>query len=195
MKKAVIFGIGCMLAAVCAVYAADSGIKGWILAGSKPKSYTATLDPANARGSHRTVLYKSVEEVKDGFGTMMQMIKADKYKGKRVRLSAYLKAEDVKGSAVLWMRVDGSNPGNVLAFDNMNDRAIKGTLDWKKYSVVLDVPAKDSNMVAFGFIIAGSGKLWVSEMAFETVDKSVPVTAKGMETPAQPDEPVNLDFN
>ncbi len=195
MKKAMIFGIGCMLSAVCAVYATDSGIKGWIMAGSKPKSYTATVDPANARGSHRTVLYKSVEEVKDGFGTMMQKIKADKYKGKRIRLSAYVKAEDVKGSSGLWMRVDGSVLVNVLAFDNMNDRAIKGTLDWKKYSVVLDVPAKDSNVVAFGFILAGSGKLWVSEMAFETVDKSVPVTAKGVETLSLPVEPVNLAFN
>jgi len=194
MTKVSVLAAASVLAVVSFVWAADSGIKGWILAGSKPKSYAASIDAANARGSHRTVLYKSVEDVKDGFGTMMQMVKADKYKGKRVRLSAYVKAEDVRDWAGLWMRVDGAKSGDMLAFDNMQDRSIRGTVAWKKYAVVLDVPEKDSTAVAFGFILAGTGKLWVSEMALEVVEKSIPVTG-GKDGASMPEEPVNLDFN
>lgn len=111
-----------------------------------------------------------------------------------MRLSAYMKSEDVKGWAGLWMRVDGDSARDVLAFDNMQDRALTGTAAWKKYAVVLDVPAKASSSVAFGFLLNGTGKLWVSELAFEVVDKSVPVTAAGMGADSQPDEPANLDF-
>ena len=47
--------------------------------------------------------------------------------------------EEVKGWAGLWMRVDGKEKTGI-AFDNMANRSIKGTTDWKTYEVVLDVP-------------------------------------------------------
>jgi len=37
-----------------------------------------------------------------------------------------------------------------VAFDNMQDRAIKGTTDWRRYEVVLDVP-EDATGIAPGF--------------------------------------------
>jgi len=39
-----------------------------------------------------------------------------------------------------WMRVDKSTGAPPLAFDNMQDRPITGTADWKSYAVVLDIP-------------------------------------------------------
>ena len=71
--------------------------------------------------------------------------------------------------------------------DGKEDRTIKGTSDWKKYEIVLDVPEKASN-IAFGVMLGGTGQVWFDNIKFEIVDKSVPVTdiyAK---------EPVNLDF-
>jgi hypothetical protein len=36
--------------------------------------------------------------------------------------------------------------GTKLGFDNMSDHAVKGTTDWKMYSVVLDVPDDAKNI-------------------------------------------------
>jgi len=167
--------------------------KGWILAGSKPKSYSAAVDKENAYNGQNTVKYQSIEKVANGFGTMMQMIKADQYKGKRVRWSGYIKSEKLDGWAGLWMRVDGVSGGNSLAFDNMQDRAVKGSTAWKKYEVVLDVPAKDSTAIGFGVLLDKNGTIWVSGFELQVVDKKVPVTEINL-LRHYPDKPVNLNF-
>jgi hypothetical protein len=46
------------------------------------------------------------------------------------------------------MRVDKESKH--VAFDNMHDRPITGSSDWKKYDVVLDVP-QDSTGISFGY--------------------------------------------
>lgn len=171
-------------------YTAENGLpKGWISAGSKPASYTVSKDTPH--DGHNTLKYQSIKNVEDGFGTIMQTIKADKFKGKRVRLSGYIKSEKLSDWAGLWMRVDGEKKGEMLAFDNMQDRAVRGTTDWKKYEVVLDVPAKDSSQIAFGFLLGDNGTIWVSGLQFEIVNNTVAVTSSKEMTP---DEPVNLDF-
>ena len=55
----------------------------------------------------------------DGFGTLMQSFKADAYRGKRIRLSAWMKTENA-ASAQMWLRLDGTK--SVLGFDNMDSR-------------------------------------------------------------------------
>ena len=73
------------------------------------------------------------------------LVVSEAFRGKRLRLSAFLKAEDVGGAATLWLRVDAER-GRVVAFDNMEARqsvgALSGTTDWLKRSIVLDVPAE-----------------------------------------------------
>ena len=38
----------------------------------------------------------------------MQSFDASKYRGKKIKLSAYLKTKDVTGWSCMWMRVDGA---------------------------------------------------------------------------------------
>jgi len=53
-------------------------------------------------------------------------------------------------SAGFWLRIDGKeNPKQQLGFDNMNNRPVKGTTDWKLYQIVLDVP-ENSGLINFG---------------------------------------------
>jgi AraC family transcriptional regulator len=120
----------------------------------------------------------------------MQDVKAVLMRGKRIKMSAYLKAEDVRWAA-LWMRVDGPE-GIMLGFDNMADRPVKGTHDWRKYEVVLDV-AEASIQVAFGVLLAEQGRVWADDFEFEEVGDDVATTdlLKGM--PVAPG-PVNLGF-
>ena len=125
----------------------------------------------------------------EGFGTLMQDFRADHYLGKRVRFSAFVKTEGAEDWAGLWMRVDKG--AKQLTFDNMQGRPIKGTTDWRKYDVVLDVP-QEATGIFFGVLLSGSGTVWLSEAKFEIVETNVPTT--GTAAPQKSDEPVNLNF-
>ena len=118
---------------------------------------------------------KSVAGEIEGFGTLMQFSGVQKYKGKKIRMTAYMKSKDAANWAGFWLRVDQANSHDFLALDNMEDRPIKGTNDWKKCKLVLDVATNASNL-AFGASIYGTGQIWVSNVNFEIVDKSVPTT-------------------
>ena len=153
---------------------ADLNSQPWFLAGSHPRDYKISLDQTVMHGGKPTHLLASKAENGEGFGTLMQMFKGKAYLGKRVRLSAWVKAEKVEDWSGVWMRVDGPN-GKSTAFDNMQTNPIKGTLDWERYEVVLDM-APDSSALALGILLHGKGKVWMEEPVLEVVDAGVPVT-------------------
>ncbi len=148
-------------------------IKGWFLAGSNPESYEIGL-VKDAERNGNVAFLKSKKAV-DGFGTIMQSFNPSSYLGKRVRLSGYIKSKDVTNWAGMWFRIDGPEKTKPLAFDNMQERPIKGTTEWKKYEIVLDAP-ENSVGFAFGLLQAGPGEVWLDDLNFEIVDKSVPLT-------------------
>ncbi len=109
---------------------------GWFIAGSKPKSYDMGIDKGAGQDGKNVATIKSIEKKIDGFGTLMQNSSPQKYLGQRVRMTGFMKSKDVKERAGLWFRVDQANSKMSLAFDNMYDRAVTGTTDWKKYEIV-----------------------------------------------------------
>ncbi len=98
----------------------------------------------------------------------------ERLKGNRIRISAYIKTENVEKEAGIWARVDLDN--NAYILDNMMDRPFFGTNEWKKANIVLDVPTNASAIV-FGAIFDGRGKAWFDDFKFEIVDSSTPVTS------------------
>jgi hypothetical protein len=149
-------------------------IDGWFKAGSKPEAYE--WGKADEKYNDGAVYFlKSKEPAIDGFGTIMTYIMPEKYSGKRIRLTGYVKNESLTGWAGMWMRVDGTNKNKSLAFDNMSKRAIAGTNDWTKYEIVLDV-APEAIGIAYGFLVHGIGSAWFSGFSIETVGSDVPTT-------------------
>ena len=180
---------GAVLAANVAI--SEETPKGWFPAGSHPKDYQMSVDRAVAHSGQASALLKCVVSKPGGFGTLMQTFKADAYRGKRVRMSGYARSQEVKNWGGLWMRVDGPR-SEPLAFDNMQDRPIKGTSDWKKYEIVLDVP-ESAQDIAFGLLLTGAGQVWIDDLSFEVVAKDVPTTGPRMGS-GVPQAPANLDF-
>lgn len=166
---------------------------GWFQAGSKPDSYDMGIDIGAGRDGKNAATIKSRQDKINGFGTLMQECLPGNYLGRRVRMSAFVKSQDVENKAGLWLRVDevGSKPP--LAFDNMADRPIKGTTDWKKYEIVLDVPGNASNL-AYGALLAGTGQIWFDDLKFEIVDSTISTTRGLKQTDMQLHQPTNLDF-
>src|SRR5271167_1537397 len=119
----------------------------------------------------------------------MPSFRAANYVGKRNRFSAFVKSDGVQSWSGLWMRVDKGQ--DMVAFDNMVDRPIKGTTGWQKYEVVLDVP-QDATGIALGVLLDGPGEVWLNGGKFEVVGADVPTT--GGDGGKLRDEPTNLDF-
>jgi hypothetical protein len=163
--------------------------EGWLLAGSNPGNYETGLDPQASYHGFPSAYLKAKQSATEGFGTLMQKFSAERYAGKRVRLTASVKAEDLADRAGLWMRVDKGS--TTVSFDNMMDRPIKGTTTWQNYEVTLDVP-QDATAIAFGILLNKSGSVWLNSIKFEPVSLDVPATGKA---PAQlPEGPTNLNF-
>ena len=173
--------------------------RGWYLAGTKPGDYEVAVDNEAEYSHYASVVLRARKPAVDGFGTLMQQFRADDYRGKHVRLSGSLKAEGVQDWAGLWMRVNKDKL--VIAFDNMQYRAVTGTRGWRDYEIVLEI-APEATDISFGVLLSGSGAVWLSHPRFETVPSHVPTTGHAMKpiemeqvSKAEfPPGPTNLDF-
>jgi hypothetical protein len=167
---------------------------GWFIAGSKPKSYEMGIEKGGGQNGKNAATIKSIDKEISGFGTLMQQCQPGKYSGKRIKMTGYVKSENVSNWAGLWFRVDQEDSKEPLSFDNMHDRQIKGTTDWKKYELVLDVP-HNASLIAYGALLNGQGQIWFDSITIEIVDHSTLTTGSIKAKPsATQTEPTNLDF-
>ncbi|WP_430391893.1 hypothetical protein [Dyella sp. 20L07] len=187
MKKG--FALLAMLGCLTMGVAHATAPKGWFVNGPAQDSYDIGIQASTRQAGGNSAYIRSIKD-NNGFGSMMQTIKADAYRGKRIRLSGQLSTK-AANKAALWMRVDGSER-RILGFDNMDQRAPHGDSDWKEYSIVLDVPA-DAVDIAFGFLLERKGEVVVENLRLETVGNNVPTT----DMPRQqfPAAPVNMNFS
>jgi len=165
---------------------------GWVRAGSPPQDYTVGVDHKIAHTGHASGFVRSARSRPQGDGALMQVLDAGEHRGRRVRLAAWVRTRKVHGWAGVWMRVDGGERGQVLAFDDMSSRPITGTSEWTRVDVVLDV-APEAATIAFGLLLEGSGRAWIDDLALEDVDASVPVTG-GPPPPPVRASPDHLGF-
>jgi C-terminal processing protease CtpA/Prc len=108
-----------------------------------------------------------------GFGNIMQTIDATRYRGKRIRYQAAVRAE---GRAQLWLRVDRKDE-QAGFFDNMGDRPITSG-KWMEYTITGDVD-KDAETINFGLMLIGNGKTWIDAVKLEVVGDA----GEGIEPP------------
>ncbi len=151
---------------------------GW-QAKARTNEYDLFIDHKVFHGGHASASIRSVDEEPEIIGNWMQTFKCDAWRGKRVRMSGFAKTVNVDRFASFWFRVDGPDY-IVLSFDNMNDRKIKGTTGWTKYDLVIDVPDQ-SEQIAFGCFLYGAGQIWMDDVKFEIVEKSVLTTGVSQE--------------
>ncbi len=165
--------------------------EGWFVTGSNPSGYDAAV--VMDEGDNPPVATLKSNEKSDDikFGTVMQTFFPKDYLGKRVEMTVLIKSEDVENWSGAWLRIDKAS-AKTVAFDNMQDRAIKGTTDWAKYSIVLDVP-EDAVSMNYGVLLAGKGQLWFDDFTFEEVSDAVEVTDVYQKKAAK-DKPLNNSF-
>lgn len=141
--------------------------KGWFLSGDNSDGYMIGSDKAVRHNNVASGFIRSKRDDVKGFGTIMQQTDITQHIGKKLSLSAFIKTKDVKDWAGLWARLDDKDL-QVLWFDNMQNRPIKGTTSWRKYEVNFDVP-KDSVALSFGVLLVGLGQAWINDVSLAEI--------------------------
>ena len=164
---------------------------GWFTAGSSPAEYAAGVLPTDSAYDGKRVIRLRFRATTPpgGFGTVMQSFDATRYRGRRVRFSALVRGQEITDWAGAWLRVDVAD--RTSAFDNMDNRPLRGSTGWTEAANVLDI-GEDADSVHFGVLLAGAGAVDLARPRFEVVGTDVPVT-RGRRRPL-PDEPTGLDF-
>ena len=117
--------------------------------------YSLEIDSTNFYSGKRALLIDS--KVGDAFGCVAYELPAN-FKGKKITLEGYIKMENATDGFVgLLMRID--KDGQSVAFDNMQNKKLQGTSDWKKYSITLDFKENADRIYVAG-ILVGKGKAW-----------------------------------
>ena len=177
----------------------------WLPVGQVPSSYVVGTDSRTVHGGGHSLGIVGIDTSRVRFSGVVQLVRADTYRGKRVRLRAWIRQQNIVGTASgLWMRVDG--PGVTQAFDNFSSRPQLGTENWHQVEIILDVPS-DALGISFGALMSGRGELFVDDMEFEVIPANGPTTNQLVEPVAgsdsasvaanyarRVDKPLNLDF-
>lgn len=175
-----------LLLALCAYPAlAERGsVPGWFQAGNDVQGYAiGTVETEQGKAA----FLKAIDPEPKKFGTLMQTFSPEEYLGKRVRFTARVKADDVQEWAGIWMRADAEK--KAVAFDNMQDRPIQGTMPWTLQTIVLDIP-KNADSLSIGILLHGKGEVMWDRIKLEIVGDDVPVTGPY----AKKSKPANLNF-
>ena len=123
------------------------------------------------------------------YGDLHQNIDAGNYRGRRIRLTGFMRSENVSGMAGLWMQVggNGSCDRHSTAYahnycsmpcenaDNMENRSMVGTEDWTRCEIVVDVPDGASN-ISYGARLYGQGQVWFENLRIDVVGRNVKTT-------------------
>ncbi len=167
---------------------------GWFPAGSHPKDYKMEItDKVKRSGSSSAMIKFTSDKESDGFGTFMQMHKPGAWAGKKIKLTGYLKSENVKNWTGMWCRVDAASGKESFDFDNMGDRPIKGTTDWTKYEITVNVPS-DAAAVAYGVLLNGDGTVYFDDFAFEVLGAADAEPHNKKMGNKMREKPANLNF-
>ncbi len=97
------------------------------------------------------------------------------YPGKEIKLSGYIKTENVDGFAGLWMRIDPQ-----VAFNNMQQAGLKGTTEWTQYEFTLPMNPDKTEQTVVGGLLVGKGKVWFDSLSV-TIDGRDIATLKPVE--------------
>ena len=140
----------------------EQHLRHWKTMGSLPQ-YESGIDTKGFQGISSAFLRSTVVGVQ-AFATLRQTIKADDYRGKRLRFSGDVKVEHVEQQAGLYIRTNRRNerlrPENV----------VQGTHDWRRYEATVTV-AEDAPFIRFGLVLYGKGRIWLANAQLEVIEQ------------------------
>ncbi len=125
-------------------------------------------------------------------GSLIQKISSQRYLGKRIKMTGFMKSRTATKAGFM-LRADTDEDKKPLAFENMRDRQVRGTTDWKEYSLEIDVP-NNTSKITLGAYITGEGQIWFDDINIEIVGNSTIAADYVKCDTSLRREPLNLNF-
>lgn len=190
-----------------------SDTTGWAFSGILEGRFRIESDTAVRHGGAASLRLEPDRRNRGGGALLQQAIRAEAYRGKRVRVRSWVRTEDVARatmSSSVYAAVDGSIT-SVRSYTNGIDAPIAGTSDWTLVERIVEVPANAEYMtVTFAFTQSmatvtsagitpprpAGGILWIDDVSIEVVGAEVPLSvnsASGKVAPCCPDTPAQVE--
>jgi len=146
------------------------------------REYGGAIDHTNAYEGSASGLLKSLSDAAHS-GTLMQVSSAATYRGKNLKMRAFLRSNEVAQRAGLWIRADDVH-GTMVAFRNCFSRLapqsfVTGDTDWRAVEISIDVP-DNAVMLSYGMQIIGTGRAWIDNVTFEAMEPADPDHAENV---------------
>ncbi len=105
---------------------------------------------------------------------LLPIIQGSPLLGKRIRVSGWIKAEDVRNWAGVSLHV-ASMLGRIFASDSSFDRPIHGTTGWQPVSIVTDIP-NEACVIHLAPTLYGTGEIWCDDFQIDLAAPETPIT-------------------
>ncbi len=137
----------------------------WCQTTQSRNTYTETMDFKTEHDGHPTVC---LADTLNGapprgqwtwWGRKIRPPDCDKYIGHTMRMTGWIKTENVSGRLEPTIRPWNAN-GKYGRDSMTKDNSLKGTRDWTKFTVTCVIP-DDTLHIDTAFILYGSGKVWI----------------------------------
>jgi hypothetical protein len=149
----------------------------------KDADYLAELrrDRDKCRSRRACAFVTAPSNVPRPIGNLMQSFSAAAYRGRTVRVGAWLRVEsllvspspaiglrlpDPEDRAQMWMTVERANRRNGFA-DYMEERPVRSQ-QWTHCEITGPVD-EDAQFINFGFLSIGGGRVWIDDVTFDIV--------------------------
>ena len=151
--------------------------EGWYNSGSKPANYKMSVDNNGGQDNETVFSIKSMEKDMESSGTLVQKLLPNKYWEKRIKVTGYIKTNDVLDHADISLHVFNFKPTTPVIKINFDTREIKETKDWKRFEIILEVP-KTINRIEFDVSLIGTGQIWFKKINNEVLESNLPSSDK-----------------
>lgn len=122
--------------------------------------YKVSLDSLNAYSGKYCIKIEKDSSIKgETLGGSVSFLIPNYCQGETLRLEAFIKTESIsKGWASIWIQTDG-----LPEFDKLKRSGIKGSNDWKMYSIEIPVK-KGVSAIRIGAMMNGYGRMWIDQL-------------------------------
>jgi len=167
--------------------------KYWKSEGASTEKYVVGLDEGTRYNDKPSLLIQSDSADAEDYFRLFQVVNLTDWHGRRLRVSGHFKSQSVASHGVISISVY-TQSNELLVYDAMIDRSMRGDSDWQKLETVFDVPS-NARFVYFGPTLWGAGKLWAAEFQVEIVSTDVARTDLHGHVELLSDRPVDLEFS
>ena len=151
----------------------EQDLQHWIVSGLNWQ-YVYGVDTSGPQGLASAFLKSTVADAE--VVHLQQALTPHNYRGKYLRFSCQIKAEDVEQRAHLSIRV--MTPPVLRRAERLRqgmgprqEKWVQGTQEWMRYELTLPVPVpEEARSIIFGLSLRGTGQVWLANPQLEVIE-------------------------